>query len=181
MRRRTAGLVVFGLGALGVAAVLLWPGLFWRAPGGASDLEALDYRIETALPRDRGLAATPEVASMPGVRVELTMVGDAPPGERRTRVRVGDLAREIEVPVWTHDRAKDLEIEAALDREWLPVREEIARLHAAHPDWLGQIECPRTQETVPHVDVIRALDCFLAVGIKEVNFVGQAFPLPKRK
>jgi biopolymer transport protein ExbD len=145
--------------------------------------KSLDYRIETALPKDRGLAATPQIVQdIPSIKVTLFRE-NADSADAFTKIKVAGGNPILMPPVkWTRDKKLDTEIENTLDARYEVVKAQIHALFKANADLKGEIECPPPKgPAVPHSDVIRVLDCFLQVGVKEVNFVGQAFPLPKAK
>ncbi len=145
--------------------------------------KSLDFRIETQLPRDRGLAATPEIKTdIPSIKVTLFRE-NAGQEHAYTKLKIAGGAM-ITLPEvkWTRNRKDDQAIENLLDEKYAPIQAQIAALFRANPQLKGEIECPPPKGgAVPHVDVMRVLDCFLGAGVTEVNFVGQPFPLPKKQ
>jgi biopolymer transport protein ExbD len=145
--------------------------------------KSLQYRIETALPKDRGLQATPQmVQDIPNIKITLFRE-NAETAQAFTKLKIaGGNAINLKPRKWTRDMKTDTAIEDELDREYAPIQARIKELHDANKDLKGEIECPPPKgAAVPHTDVIRVLDCFLAAGVTEVNFVGASFPLPKSK
>ena len=62
------------------------------------------------------------------------------------------------------------------------ITQKIKDLFGSNKELKGEIETPRPfGDAVPHADVMRILDCFVAAGVKDVNFVGTPAPLPKAK
>jgi biopolymer transport protein ExbD len=145
--------------------------------------KSLQYRIETALPKDRGLAATPQmVQDIPNIKITLFRE-NAESDQAYTKLKIaGGQPIVLKPRKWTRDMVEDTKIEDDLDREYAAIQARIKELHDANKELKGEIECPPPKgAAVPHTDVIRVLDCFLGAGITEVNFVGASFPLPKSK
>jgi biopolymer transport protein ExbD len=145
--------------------------------------KSLEYRIETSLPKDRGLAATPQmVQDIPNIKVTLFRE-NADTDQAYTKLKVAG-GNPIVMPVikWTRDVRADTKIENELDKHYAFVQQRIKELYDANKELKGEIECPPPKgAAVPHTDVVRVLDCFLSAGVSEVNFVGASFPLPKSK
>ena len=145
--------------------------------------KALDYRIETSLPKDRGLAATPEIKQeIPAIKVTMFRE-NADKDDAFTKIKIAGGNPILMPPVkWTRKREQDLLLENDLDKRYAEVQAKIAALYQANNELKGEIECPPPKgPAVPHSDVVRVLDCFLGAGVKEVNFAGAFFPLPKAK
>ena len=102
-----------------------------------------------------------------------------------TMVRVGEL-KKIELPKGLWPKNGDEE-DARRHKEDL-LFEEVTGLIASaweqqnkNPEVKGEIKTPFPKgQSVPHGDVMRVLDSFLAAGIQQVNFEGAAAPLMKK-
>ena len=132
--------------------------------------KSLDWRIESAMPRDRGPRPIPTILD-PDAHIRVTLSRrDAEDVEKaRTHVRVG--SQEWTLPPLT---ASPQERDAAFARI-------AARLSAIHREtgWPGEIDTPPpTGGLVPHADVVGVLDAFLGEGVRQVDFQGAAEPRP---
>jgi biopolymer transport protein ExbD len=133
--------------------------------------KALDHRIDTVLPRDRGpnrVAAVPE--EIPSVRVALFRDRPEDPGSP-TRVKVGGHAFEVPSPAWTGG-PRDAAAEAERDRVFRSIEAKIVALNPKG-DLKGRIDVPPPKgNAVPHADVVRVIDAFLGAGVHDVVFEG---------
>jgi biopolymer transport protein ExbD len=145
--------------------------------------KSLDYRIESTLPKDRGIQATPQIVQdIPNVKVSLFRHDAEDPTKARTKIKIA--GAEIFLPnyQWTNNKKLDMAIEDERDKQFARVTAKIKDLFGSNKELKGEIDTPRPfGEAVPHADVVRILDCFLQAGIKDVNFVGAPSPLPKSK
>ena len=143
--------------------------------------KSLDYRIETALPKDRGIQATPQlVTPIPSIKVSLFRRNAEDPKRAQTLIKVG--SSEILLPTyeWTGSRKEDQTMEDDRDKRFAGITAKIRDLVKAAPEFKGEIDTPPPSGLqVPHADVIRILDAFLEAGITEVNFVGAPSPMPR--
>lgn len=146
--------------------------------------KTLDYRIESNLPKDRGIEATPQfVTPIPSIKIALFRLDAEDPSKARTKIKIAG-GNEIILPnvQWTGSRGTDMKYEDDRDKRFANVVAKIKELKGAAPELKGEIDTPRPSgEAVPHADVMRILDCFIQSGVTEVNFVGAPSPLPKAK
>jgi biopolymer transport protein ExbD len=105
--------------------------------------KSLEYRIETQLPKDRGLQATPQIVQdIPNIKVALFRE-NAETDQAFTKVKVAGGNPIVMPPIkWTRDRAKDVELEKDLDKRYAVVQARIKELYDANKDLKGEIECP---------------------------------------
>ena len=134
---------------------------------------ALDYRIDSELPRERGMRVGPPVDILPAIRA--TLVRLDPEDAHRARTKLKIAGTEWVLP--------DLsgESESARDAMFVSIQ---ARLHQLRTETSlpGEIVCPEpTGSFVPHGDVVRVLDSFLGAGITDVNFEGAKAPVSHKR
>src|SRR5205085_3727420 len=136
--------------------------------------KSLDYRIESQLPKDRGIQATPQiVADIPAIKVSLFRQNEEDDSKAYTKIKIAGQEYNEKVYAWTGVRSTDMKYEDERDKFFAGIQAKIAELAKAGKDLKGEIDTPLPKgASVPHADVIRILDCFLGAGIKEVNFVG---------
>ncbi len=138
--------------------------------------KAVDRRIESALPRDRGpTSSSVFVEEIPTIVAKLFRVDHERPDEAFTRVRIGNHTT-VDLPAPDDpDRALALaKVRATLAQAWA------ARGRA--PAARGEIKTPSpTGALVPHGDVMGVLDAFLRADIADVVFEGAAPPRPDRR
>ena len=150
--------------------------------------KSIDRRFQSALPKDRGQSSAPAtVTPFQDITVKLFRQGleDKDVNNQFTEVRVGEM-RKLELPhgPWSM-KGDDEDIRRRTEDK---VFEEVTGLIAAaweqqgkNPEVKGEIKTPFPKgQAVPHGDVMRVLDCFLAAGILQVNFEGAAAPLMKK-
>ena len=144
---------------------------------------SLDWRIESQLPKDRGIVATNQIVDpIPAIKVSLFREFEDDPSKAYTKIKIAGQEYNEKVYIWTGNRAIDMAYEDERDKFFLGIQAKIAELAKAGKDLKGEIDTPLPKgASVPHTDVMRILDCFLGAGIKEVNFVGSPAPLPKAK
>jgi hypothetical protein len=144
--------------------------------------KSMDYRIESALPKDRGVESTPQmVPPIPAIKVSLFRLDADDKDKARTKIKVGTTYETI-LPVyhWTGNRVDDIATEKLRDEKYAIIAQTIKNLAKSNPEFKGEIDTPQPSGAfVPHADVIRVLDCFLESKITEVNFVGAPSPLPR--
>jgi len=128
--------------------------------------KSLDMKIEAFLPKDRGLAATP---SKPADVPKLVAVLKRQKGEATTRVKVGN-ATLGEINGSEERRAAT---KAVMDQLSKMAGEARARAGSAADEVKGEVDAA---PLVPTGDVIRAVDAFIAGGLKDVTFVGTPPP-----
>lgn len=144
---------------------------------------SIDERFESALPEDRGQAASSaEPKPVTTITVELFRKDvEKAPTEHFTRIRVGgSVIVDLPKGPWPqgtaeqHDRrmteeARFAEIVRAIASAWAK--------HDKHPDVRGEITTPApTGDLVPHGHVLRVLDAFLEAGVRDVSFAGASPP-----
>jgi biopolymer transport protein ExbD len=140
-------------------------------------------RLESQLPKDRGLAATPTIVKdFQNIKVKLFRRNKENKDEAYTLIRVGN-NWEIALPKgqWPEDtQAEDARIKeydkvyAALGAH---IKEEWAK-QGNSEEVHGEVAAPPPNGgAVPHGEAVRVLDTFLDVGILLVNFEGQIAPL----
>ena len=134
--------------------------------------KALDYRIESSLPKDRGPNVTRDIpVALPHVRASLYRLDGDDPTKSRTKVKVS--GSEWVLP----DLSK--QSEAARDVVFLSIEAKMRELRPG-ADVAGEIACPEpTGSLVPHGDVVRILDSFMGAGFADVHFEGARIPLPR--
>lgn len=135
--------------------------------------KTLDYRIESALPKDRGPDPIPvTVVPTPRIKATLFRIDAEDLVRARTKVKVG--AREWLLP--PVDATPEVR-----DAAFASVRAELGRLHGllGVP---GEIDTPAPSGAlVPHADVVGVLDAFLSLHIDDVAFQGVAPPMPRAR
>jgi biopolymer transport protein ExbD len=143
--------------------------------------KSLEFRIESSLPKDRGLKATPTlVTPIPSIKVALFRINADDAEKAYTKIKVANSEVILPKTKWTGKNSLDKQMEDVRDIEFAKVEGKIRELLKAAPEFKGEIDTPAPfGGSVPHADVVRVLDCFLAAGVKEVNFTGAAAPLPK--
>jgi biopolymer transport protein ExbD len=142
--------------------------------------KSLDYRIESQLPKDRGLAPTPEMkADIPAIKVSLFRENAESKDSDYTKVKIAGVEYKLDHEGWTGNRAADMKKEDERDKRFAAIQAKITELSKANKDLKGEIETPLPKgAAVPHGDVMRVLDAFIGAGITEVNFVGTPQPIP---
>ena len=127
--------------------------------------KTLDMKIEAFLPKDRGLANTiTKLEEKPKVTAVLKRRSDGGTLEASTRIKVQNqtLGTSDDPATW------DLLIQKAT---------AVLTAHKANggaaEDVKGEVDA---SSLVPTGDVIRAVDAFLAAGLKDVTFIGTPPP-----
>src|SRR5262245_34309191 len=138
--------------------------------------KSLEYRIESSLPKDRGLKATPQIVTpIPAIKVGLFRINSDDPQQAYTKIKILGYELVLKPYVWTGKRVTDSQLEDERDQEFAKVTAKIRALLKDAPEFKGEIDTPPPfGGSVPHADVVRILDCFLEAGVKEVNFTGAA-------
>ena len=146
--------------------------------------KSLDYRIESTLPKDRGIQATPQlVTDIPSIKVSLFRMNAEDLSKAQTKIKIaGSEIILAQLPVDGERPSDDMALEDDRDKRFAAITQKMKDLFGSNKELKGEIDTPPPfGGSVPHADVIRILDCFLAAGIKDVNFVGAPAPLPKAK
>lgn len=162
-------------GVLAAAVVLVgvcgW--LIARDVGEETDrFDELDRRIEGMLPKDQGSARSPEAKGVGRVlRVDLVRLDAEDAGKARTRASVGGEELVLAHESWGRGPEADAASERRRDEFFAKIQAKIAQAFARDRSLKGEIATPSPRAgAVPRADVMRVLDCFLGVGITEVNF-----------
>ena len=147
--------------------------------------KTVEERIETALPKDRGIQATQQfVDDLPLITVKLFRENIGDKDNAYTIIRIGN-KYTINLPKgeWTGEAKEDAAKQVLYDAEMRKVVAAIADIwgqQGNNPEIKGEIKTPRPKGTsVPHGDVVRVLDAFLEVGVTDVKFEGTPPPLPE--
>jgi len=113
---------------------------------------SLERKVAAFLPKDRGLAKTKiKLDETTKITVELKRTKQ----EKRTRVKLLD--QEIGVD----------------EQGFAALKQRIAQIAAADKDLPGEINA---WPWVPHADVVRTIDCFMAAKVTEITFIGAPDP-----
>ncbi len=149
--------------------------------------KTIDQRIESMLPRNKGLRPTPEFAPPEDkIKLKLFRREIATPESAYTLVRI-DNADRYKLPAGWKGRVRESpERVAEYDRVVGTVKQKIEErlaVYGNNPDTVkGEIVAPPPRGgSVPHGDVVALLDAFLQLGMTNVEFEGQMTPLNKRE
>ena len=149
--------------------------------------KAVDRRIDSALPKDRGIQATQQfVEELPMITVKLFRqnMDDPNTDNQWTTVKVGNNYRyELPKGVWDGtvegDRERQEEYDKIFEQVESAIRETWSKM-GNNPEAKGEIKTPRPKGLkVPHGDVIRVLSTFIKVGLEDVKFEGAPAPMPE--
>lgn len=133
--------------------------------------KSLDWRIESSLPR-AGPFTGPPVEMPPHLRVSLSRLSAEDPSKASTKIKFA--GNEWIVP--DIDRISVAERDAL----FLRIQARMEELRSTVDGW-GEIDTPPpTGGLVPHGDVVRVLDSFIAAKFAKIDFQGAATPLPRR-
>jgi hypothetical protein len=145
--------------------------------------KALDHRIDSAIPKDRGIQATATfVDPIPAIKVALFRREAEDATKAYTMIKVAE--REYNIPrvKFSADPFETEDNHAKRRAVFAQIQDQIGRLFAANKDLKGEIDAPPPKGgLVPHGDIMGVLDAFLGAGVTEVNFQGAASPLPKSR
>jgi hypothetical protein len=142
--------------------------------------KAVDRRIDSALPKDRGIQATQQfVDELPMITVKLFRQNMEDPNtdNQWTTIKVGNSHRfELPKGVWAGEVIADRKRQDEYDKIFVDVEIAIRETWAKmdnNPEAKGEIKTPRPKGLkVPHGDVIRVLSTFNNVGLSDVKFEG---------
>jgi len=149
--------------------------------------KAVDRRIDSALPKDRGIQATQQfVEELPMITVKLFRqnMDDPNTDNQNTTIKVGNNYRfELPNGVWDGtvegDRERQEEYDKIFEEVEAAIRDTWSKM-GNNPDAKGEIKTPRPKGLkVPHGDVIRVLSTFIQVGLEDVKFEGAPAPMPE--
>jgi hypothetical protein len=145
----------------------------------------IDRQIDSNLPKDRGLAATPtQPPDFQKIKIKVfRREFDKAESEQYTLVKV-DNTHEFHLPKgWKGYvvEGQDSERGREYDKRMSEIQGVIKAKYDAQPDKSlvkGEIVAPPPKGGfVPHEDVMRMLDIFLVVGLRDVVFEGAGAPL----
>ena len=144
--------------------------------------KSIDRRFESALPKDRGQASSPATLTpFQEITVKLFRKNREDKDGQFTRIRVGE-AFTVDMPKgpWPKDSIGEDTRRKQEELLMKGVEDAIAKAWAAQgkaPEVKGEIKAPPPDgHSVPHGDVMKVLDAFLATGMTQVNFEGAAAP-----
>jgi biopolymer transport protein ExbD len=144
-----------------------------------------EHKIDSQLPKDRGLAATPQfVSDLQAIKVKLFRKDKDDPVKAFTKIKVGN-NWETKFPAgqWKGAGDADSERMAEYDRVMASLKAKILEeweRGGKDPEQKGEISAPPPDgPSVPHGDVVKVLDAFLELGIKTVNFQGAMAPISR--
>jgi biopolymer transport protein ExbD len=150
---------------------------------------APEDRIDSELPKDRGLSPTPTIVKdFENIKVKLFRKNKENLDEAVTKIKIGNnweiMLPKGRWPVDSNSKAsKDFQKEydkvlaivvAKIKEEWQKQNNSL-EVH-------GEISAPPPDgPAVPHGDVVRILDSFLSAGLTLINFEGAGAPLPTKE
>ena len=150
--------------------------------------KTVDRRIESMLPKDRGLAPTPTFPEdFLKVKIKVFRRDMEDEAKAYTLVKIDNDQQTFSLPMgW---KGRDVESPERLkdyDRTLAAVRTIVDRKMKAHggkPDEVkGEIVAPPPKGgAVPHGDIVQILDVFLSLGMLDVVFEGAASPLTSKE
>lgn len=146
--------------------------------------KTIDQRIESMLPKDRGLAPTPTFPEdFLKVKVKAFRRDMLEPDKAHTMLKVdNDATQYLLPPGWKGRLKESSERIAEYDQVMSTIRALVQRKMKAHggkPEEVkGEIVAPPPKGgAVPHGDIVQVLDIFLQLGMTDVVFEGAATPL----
>ncbi len=149
--------------------------------------KTVDQRIDASMPKDRGPTDIPKLIedTAPRIKIKLFRKNRENPAEAYTLVKIdGSHTYRLPAGEWSIDKSNEASRIAAYDE----VMERIQRVIEAKwafvdrdPETRAEIVAPPPYGmSVPHGDVIRVLDTFVAAGLSKVHFEGTQSPLKNR-
>jgi hypothetical protein len=149
--------------------------------------KTVDRRIDSMLPKDRGLAATPTFPEdFLKIKIKVFRRDMSDPAKAHTMIKVDNEAKQYVLPKGWRGRLKEESKDPARVQQYdaviAEIRQTVARKIKAHggavDEVKGEIVAPPPKGgAVPHGDVVQMLNIFLSVGMTDVVFEGQATPL----
>ncbi len=150
--------------------------------------KTIDQRIESMLPKDRGLAATPTFPEdFLKVKIKVFRRDMDDKEKAYTLVKIDNDQRTFSLPRGWKGRLKETpERVREYDGKIGAIRMIVAEKMKAHggkaDEVKGEIVAPPPKGgAVPHGDIIQVLDVFLNLGMLDVVFEGAATPLTNRE
>ncbi|MDJ0975558.1 MAG: biopolymer transporter ExbD [Planctomycetota bacterium] len=147
--------------------------------------KTIDRRIDSQLPKDRGLAPTPaKPPEFEKIKVKLFRKNKGVEAEAFTRIRVGNNKSDtVDLPKgsWPGEATAEYKKLDEVAPYFGKITNIIKKKWAAqgnNPEVTGEIAAmPPDGGAVPHGDIMRVLDIFIQLGIGKVVFEGAAPPL----
>ena len=149
--------------------------------------KTVDRRIDSMLPKDRGLAPTPTFPEdFLKIKIKVFRRDMSDPKKAHTMIKVDNEKKKYFLPKNWRGRLKEGELDQSrvdqYDATIAEVKRSVVRKMKAHggnaEEVKGEIVAPPPKGgAVPHGDVIQMLNIFLEVGMTDVVFEGQATPL----
>jgi len=153
--------------------------------------KTIDRRIESMLPKDRGLAPTPTFPEdFLKVKIKLFRRDMEDPAKAHTIIKIDNDATVYTLPAAWKGRLKELTTSPArvkdYDQKIAAIKAVVVRkmkAHGGNPEEVkGEIVAPPPKGgSVPHGDIISVLNIFLEVGMTDVVFEGAATPLTSKE
>ena len=144
--------------------------------------KTVDRRIDSMLPKDRGLAPTPTFPEdFLKIKIKVFRREMSDPKKAHTMIKIDNEAKKYFLPKGWKGRLKDSRVDE-YDATIAKVKQTVLRKIKAHggnsDEVKGEIVAPPPKGgAVPHGDVVQMLNIFLSVGMTDVVFEGQATPL----
>jgi len=145
--------------------------------------KSVDQRIDANMPKDRGPNAIPiQVVNHPKIKIKLFRKNRENPATAYTLVKI-DGSHTFRMPAgeWSKDKGYDAARVAEYDAAMAGVQQVIEAKWSfleRDPETRAEIVAPPPfGMSVPHGDVIRILDTFVAAGLTKVHFEGVRSPL----
>src|SRR5262245_32286726 len=105
--------------------------------------KSLDYRIESQLPKDRGIVATNQIVDpIPAIKVSLFREFEDDPSKAYTKIKIAGSEFKLDNYQWTGNRKQDMTIEDERDKKYASVQAKISELFKANPQLKGEIDTP---------------------------------------
>ena len=150
--------------------------------------KTIDRRIESMLPKDRGLAATPTFPEdFLKVKIKVFRRDMADQEKAYTLIKIDNDRKSYSLPRGWKGRNKDTaERVKQYDAIMAAVKTVVDKKMKAHgglPEEVkGEIVAPPPKGgAVPHGDVVQVLNVFLSLGMIDVVFEGAATPLTSKE
>jgi biopolymer transport protein ExbD len=146
--------------------------------------KALDHRIDSEIPKDRGIQATATfVDPIPAIKVALFRREPEGAGQSAyTYIKVNDQEPGYRIPPvkFGTDTQENERLHQVRQAEFAKIQAHITSLFGKNKELKGEIDAPPPKGgLVPHGDIMAVLDAFMAAGVTTVNFQGAGAPLPK--
>src|SRR5262245_45522099 len=103
--------------------------------------KSLDYRIESQLPKDRGIVATNQIVDpIPAIKVSLFREFEDDPSKAYTKIKIAGSEYKLDNYQWTGNRKTDMQIEDQRDLKFAGIQGKIQELYKANPQLKGEID-----------------------------------------